>query len=222
MMSKELVKAYKNGNKLWRYSDTCDKCGGTGRISRFAYYADGICFDCDGTGIYSWTEKELTPENEAKAQERYRKESEKRRAEWLRKEIDEAHRQALIENKKYDAHKAEADASQWQGETGKRITVKATLSVSFYWESQYGIQYMHLMKDEAGNVYKWSTNSPIGWYEETTGNDYAYIDGDKKMNWHNVEEHNAETFTITGTVKEHATYKDVKQTVLTRCKVTKA
>jgi hypothetical protein len=29
----------------------CVKCGGTGRIRQFAHYADGICFDCAGTGV---------------------------------------------------------------------------------------------------------------------------------------------------------------------------
>jgi hypothetical protein len=29
----------------------CSKCGGSGYISRFGHYAQGVCFDCGGTGI---------------------------------------------------------------------------------------------------------------------------------------------------------------------------
>lgn len=29
---------------------TCGKCSGKGRINGFDHYADGVCFDCDGTG----------------------------------------------------------------------------------------------------------------------------------------------------------------------------
>ena len=31
----------------------CDKCNGTGYISRYASYANGICFVCSGTGQMS-------------------------------------------------------------------------------------------------------------------------------------------------------------------------
>ena len=43
--------------------------------------------------------------------------------------------------------------------------------------------------------------------------------GDDKgyWEWHNVEEN--EEFIVTGTIKEHAEYEGVKQTVLTRCKI---
>lgn len=30
--------------------NTCHKCNGTGFIPQFAWYADGVCFDCLGTG----------------------------------------------------------------------------------------------------------------------------------------------------------------------------
>ena len=29
----------------------CVKCSGTGRIPRFGHYAQGVCFDCGGTGV---------------------------------------------------------------------------------------------------------------------------------------------------------------------------
>ena len=33
---------------------TCGKCGGSGFLPQFAYYADGVCFDCLGIG--KWLE----------------------------------------------------------------------------------------------------------------------------------------------------------------------
>ena len=29
----------------------CSKCGGNGIIPRFMYYAEGVCFDCGGSGL---------------------------------------------------------------------------------------------------------------------------------------------------------------------------
>lgn len=37
-------------NKLY-YKDYCWKCGGTGHISYYDWYADGVCFECNGTGF---------------------------------------------------------------------------------------------------------------------------------------------------------------------------
>ena len=35
------------------YSDlpTCDRCGGSGELSQYKYYMNGICFKCHGTGV---------------------------------------------------------------------------------------------------------------------------------------------------------------------------
>lgn len=225
MERRELVKTCKNGTKVWKYTGTCVKCGGSGYVP--FNYADGICFDCNGTGLVTWKENEYTPEHEAELRSKREKEAKARaeqmQARILAQIIDEAHKEALIENKKRDRYKAEAAVSTWQGTVKKRLTVKATLTVSFYWESKFGIQYLHMMKDADGNVYKWTTGDALGYYEQTTGKDYAYEDENGiRWNWHGIEENNAEAFIITGTVKEHATYRDVKQTVLTRCKVTKA
>lgn len=32
---------------------TCAKCDGKGRISGFAHYADGVCFQCGGAGTFA-------------------------------------------------------------------------------------------------------------------------------------------------------------------------
>lgn len=215
-MNRELVKQYKNGNKLWKVTGTCDRCEGIGyftigvcngqRVLSPRY--GGVCWKCNGTGIATYNEKELTPENQAK------KEAEQKAySDWydwheLQIEIDSCHAEALKENKIFDLRKAEQEASNWQGEIGKRITIRATLSISLVIEGgRFGDTWIHLLKDAAGNVYKWQTNGPLGFD----------IDSDT---WKQVEEHNKEEFTIRGTVKDHTEYKGVKQTVLTRCKVT--
>lgn len=227
MMNRELIKQYKNGNKLWRYYEKCEVCGGTGYLKCYAYHDEGICYTCSGSGIHTWTEKEITPENqaiadakEAKRIAEFKANKAEQEARELAKEIDRCHKLALIENKWFDQKKAEAEASGYVGNIGDKITVKVTLTVSFYWESQYGTQYMHLMKDASGNVYKWMTNRSLGYDVPAEGNNYYMVDkNDNKWAWHIVEEHNKEEFIITGTVKDHAEYKGVKQTVLTRCKV---
>lgn len=219
-MERTLVKEFKNGNKLWKYTGTCGNCNGTGVLPYYSHVENGRCFACQGTGIVTWTEKELTPENEAKQAAKAA-----RKWEYYRqKEIDRLHGIALIENKRFDEaqqRKAEAAASEWQGTIGKKITITATLSISLYWETPYGIQYMHIMKDAAGNIFKWVTNKALGYYEPATDrNDYAMEDENgNRFQWHGIEEKNAETFTITGTVKDHGEYKGAKQTALTRCKI---
>lgn len=219
--NRELIKQYKNGNKVWRYYEKCEVCGGTGFLKIYAYHDEGVCYTCNGTGIHTWVEKELTPENQEKQEAKWHKEFVKREAKRLQKEIDECHRKALIENKWFDQKKAEAEASGYVGNIGDKITVKLTLTVSFYWETQYGTQYMHLMKDASGNVYKWMTSRSLGYDVPAIDKNDYYMEDENGQRWtrHMVEEHNKEEFTITATIKDHAEYKGTKQTVLTRCKV---
>lgn len=95
----------------------------------------------------------------------------------------------------------EESTSDWVGEVGERIDIHVTIDRAFESEFQrnsgwYGTttSYMYLMHDEAGNVYKWSTSC---YYKE-------------KDECH-----------FKATVKDHAEYKGIKQTVLTRCTLVK-
>lgn len=97
--------------------------------------------------------------------------------------------------------RVEESTSDWVGEVGERIDIHVTIDRAFESEFQrnsgwYGTttSYMYLMHDEAGNVYKWSTSC---YYKE-------------KDECH-----------FKATVKDHAEYKGVKQTVLTRCTLVK-
>lgn len=90
----------------------------------------------------------------------------------------------------------ESEVSQYQGEVGQKITftVKEFKCVSAY-EGMYGeMSYLFKFVDNDGNVYMWSTSKDI--------NEELGID------------------CITGTVKKHEEYRGLKQTWVTRCKVT--
>lgn len=84
--------------------------------------------------------------------------------------------------------------SHWQGEVGKRLTVEVVdWRIVTGWETQWGYTYIYKMADEAGNIYTWKTSKYIN----------------EKL----------ETFVITGSVKAHTEFREVKQTELTRCKI---
>lgn len=77
------------------------------------------------------------------------------------------------------------------GEIGERLDLTLYVTRAIPLEGNYGISTMHIMEDQDGNTYIWTTAS---------------------RNWA------AGTFhTLRGTVKDHKTYSGVAQTVLTRC-----
>ena len=63
----------------------------------------------------------------------------------------------------------------------------------------------HIMKDADGNTFTWKTGNTL--YIPTCDGDF-------------VVANKGDTVVLKGTIKEHSEYKDEKQTVLTRCKVT--
>lgn len=81
MAQKILVKEDKNGTKYYHCVDRCLKCGGTGFIPYYQQISGGVCFDCDGSGVNEWEEKEYTPEYEAKLTARREKKAAKKLAE---------------------------------------------------------------------------------------------------------------------------------------------
>ena len=81
--------------------------------------------------------------------------------------------------------------SDFQGSVGDRLQLRVKVIKALSLDGYYGPSTMHIMQDENENVYVWTTASK-SWAE------------------------NSEHF-IRGTVKEHKTYRNVKQTVLTRC-----
>ena len=77
------------------------------------------------------------------------------------------------------------------GKIGDRIEIKVNIEKSYQIDSNYGHSTFHIMKDEIGNVFTWTTNSK-NWAEGT---------------FHHIK----------GTLKEHKRFKGECQNVLSRC-----
>lgn len=86
--------------------------------------------------------------------------------------------------------------SEYVGNVGDKLTITVMLTKAISYESAYGTGYIYLFKDSNENVLKWSTNKYLKDIEI------------------------GDTIELTGRVKEQDTYKQVKQTSLTRCKYT--
>lgn len=84
--------------------------------------------------------------------------------------------------------------SQWYGNIGDRAVITATLKRQSGFEGKYGYTYIYTFEDANENIFVWFTTKYLGL---ETGAE--------------VE--------LTGTIKEHKEYEEVKQTVLTRCKI---
>ena len=84
-------------------------------------------------------------------------------------------------------------SSEFQGEIGERLDLTLTLEKSHSFDGSYGRTFIYEFIDINENVYIWIT-------------------GAKVLNI-------GESYELRGTVKEHKTYKGVKQTILTRCKI---
>lgn len=110
---------------------------------------------------------------------------------------DRAMKKAADKAAKEAIKKAEHDAemvSEYQGIVGDKLTVNckqfACITTSY---SQFGESYLYKFTDDSGNIYIWWASRSVNDPEKVTQ--------------------------VTGTVKAHSEFRDVKQTVLTRCKV---
>ena len=85
----------------------------------------------------------------------------------------------------------EPDISEYQGNVGDRLDLVLTVESTVSLEGYYGPSTLYTMRDYDGNCYVWITAA---------------------KSWEEGTEHH-----ISGTVKDHKTYKGIKQTILTRC-----
>lgn len=92
----------------------------------------------------------------------------------------------------------EAIKSEYIGNIGDKIEVKVLFKRQYEFISNYTYygetNYINTFEDESGNILVWKTSS-----------------------YQSIDEGN--TYTIKGTIKDHKEYRNVKQTVLTRCKI---
>lgn len=104
--------------------------------------------------------------------------------------------QKVIERERKAAQRAkEAEASNYLGVVGDRIEVlDPSVEVITYWENQFGMTIRYKIIDTSGNVLMWDCSSRI--------------ESDRPVE------------SIKGTIKKLDTFNGVKQTWLTRCRVT--
>lgn len=101
------------------------------------------------------------------------------------------------------------------GTIGKRLTTKVTYKYRFeytdYKFSYYGTtHFTHIFEDDEGNVIVWKSTNMVEYINDGSENPNRKGDLEFVPKGSIVEQ--------TGTVKEHSTYKDQEQTVVTRCK----
>lgn len=99
----------------------------------------------------------------------------------------------IIKKQKAEYQKKEAE-SGYIGIVGQKFNGKVTFLNVFSFDGFYGTTYIYKFLDNNGNVIIWKTKY-----------DYSLEQG--------------EVILLKGTIKEHTLYRDVKQTVLTRCRM---
>ena len=87
----------------------------------------------------------------------------------------------------------DAGESRYIGKVGDRLEFDATCTRATINQGAYGISYFYVFEDSEGNVYTWGTSARCL---------------DEGASYH-----------IRGTVKDHTSFRNTQQTVLTRCKV---
>lgn len=105
------------------------------------------------------------------------------------------HERSRILKEQKEANK---QISAYVGEVGDKISEIVTYVTSYSYQSVFGGGFFHVFVDDNGNVFKWSTGKSIS----------NIVNQGSKVE-------------ISGKVKDHEEYRSEKQTVLTRCKLTK-
>lgn len=208
---KELLKTYKNGNKLWGTRTRCAKCDGTGKV--IWTFADHVCFDCNGKGWYYVEEREYTPENLAKREAQLAKKREKLEAEQAEREA-KAEAARLEEARKEAERLAEIERNRGNfiGNVGDKINMTVTIERTFNFERtnpacpwKTDLVTGYVFKTDDGNTLVWKTTGSLGYWTKDEYPDWISPDlGDR--------------VTIRGTIKEHQEYNNVNQTILNRVK----
>lgn len=92
-----------------------------------------------------------------------------------------------------EAARKSEESSEYVGDIGEKVTVDVTSVVKVSeWDNQFGSTYLYKIFGADGNVYMWYSSR---WF------------GD-----------NPEWESLSGTIKDHQEYRDIKQTILTRCR----
>lgn len=118
----------------------------------------------------------------------------------------------MVAKKIAEEERAKANAKvEYYGAVGDKFELTLTFDKSFGFEGAYGFTYIHLFHDDENHVFAWSSSN--GSYKV----EYA-----KNVTWGGIEYVEYEVghkYLIKGSIKDHREYRNVKQTVITRCKV---
>ena len=100
--------------------------------------------------------------------------------------------------KRAQQYAEEAKVSEFVGKEKERITINDIESVAcvYSWETVYGLTLRYKIVDKAGHVFMWDSSTGIR------------------------DDEGLEVVSIVGTVKKHDEWNGIKQTWLTRCRVT--
>lgn len=90
--------------------------------------------------------------------------------------------------------KLPADPSKHIGQVGDKVDLEAAFVRTRWYDTKFGTTWVHVFKDEAGNVLVWKTSRSVD------------LDPGDKVR-------------IKGAIKELDEYDGVKQTILTRCRI---
>jgi hypothetical protein len=110
-----------------------------------------------------------------------------------------------MEEKKISENK-----NEYWGDVGDKFEKELLLADTFGFDSAYGYCHVLTFRDTENHVFKWLTSNPTY---------HAWCKTNGKEGDCNYEV--GKTYTIKGSIKKHEEYKGLKQTVITRCKVTK-
>ena len=97
--------------------------------------------------------------------------------------------------------------STWQHNVNDRVELDLVLLDVRSFETYYGDKYVYTFSDQSNNVYVWFTSKAYIMHrciEDSTQDEFA---------------HAGDVVRVKATIKEHTEFRDVKQTVLTRCRV---
>ena len=201
-----LIRVDRNGTKYFEGTVPCDRCGGAGGADKWAL-TGWTCFKCGGSGKMQGKWKEYTPEYETKLEarrlarhEKYEREhaEEIAKKEAERKAKEEAERLAKeLEEQKLREQKA---LSQYIGQVGDKIEMDVVFDHRRWYDAPsfrgFGTErrFIYIFIDADDNAIVWKTSKGL-----------VYEDGQKLH--------------IKAVIKEHSEYEDLKQTVITRCRV---
>jgi hypothetical protein len=181
----------------------CGRCGGAGRLIQYRHIDGGLCFECNGARTYLESTEKFVRKYLTNERARLRNQEAVRKAAVYRQMMPAQQPWAawskFIGNIKKKA--LESNLSYY-GAIGDKIETEVTVDHIQPIETNWGLSELIIMSDAEGHCFTWFTSSTPS----------AGI-GDQ--------------VTLKGKIKDHKLYysefkkHDIKQTVMTRCKLVK-